>query len=287
AGFESKDGTLAGRGLNARGRMTLNTTGANDTVSTDLDMSDGQLLLGPMYADLPAHDVHVTLDAVLQPYGTSLRTLRFTDPDALRINGTMVLAADGSVRNVHLSQFSADLPAAYQRYGKTWLATMGFSDLHTSGTLDGSVWKDSHGWRAFRFDADNVSIRGKGRLTVQGLNGGFDWVRGGNRPPTTMGWKEIGFYNVALGAGKGRWQSRGGSLNLLAPMSVPVLGGQLHIHELGWNPQAGEGEHPQTSLAITDVDVRRLCDAFGWPKFSGTLAGAIPGLHYVGDRIEL
>ncbi len=287
AGFESRDGTMAGQGLGARGRVTLDTSGADDTINADLSLSDGQLLLGSLYADLPKHDVHLALDAVMQAHGTVLRTLRFTDPGALHVDGSMVLAGDGSVRNLHLGQFSARLPTAYQRYGKAWLATMGFSDLRTSGYLDGSVWKDSHGWRAFRFDARDVDIRGDGRLAVQGLNGGFDWRRGSDRPATTLSWQSLGFYRIALGAASARWQSRQGRLTLLAPLTVPVLGGRLRVSELDWNPQAAGGRHLQTAVAITDVDVRRLCEALGWPKFSGTLGGAVPGLRYAGDHIEL
>src|SRR5699024_11525304 len=37
----------------------------------------------------------------------------------------------------------------------------------------------------------------------------------------------------------------------------------------------------------TGVDVSRLCAALGWPEFTGTLGGAIPGLRYVGDHVEL
>ncbi|HET7299722.1 MAG TPA: hypothetical protein VFJ01_03635 [Oleiagrimonas sp.] len=286
AGFEGEGGKLAGQGLNASGRMTLDTTGANDTINADLNLHDGQLLLNTLYADLPDHDVHLAIEAVMQKYGTTLRTLRFTDPNTLHFNGTMVLANDGSVRNIHMSRFSASLPGAYQRYGKSWLATLGFANLTTSGRLDGGMWLDANGWRAFHFNASDVNIRGNGRLAVEGLNGGFDWSREHDRPATTLGWQKLDFYRIALGAAKSQWQSRQGRLSLLAPLSVPVLGGHLFLRELDWSPQA-KGQHLQTSLAITGVDVRQLCDALGWPKFSGTLAGAIPGLRYADDHVEL
>lgn len=287
ADFEGKGGKLAGQGLSARGRITLDTTRANDTISADLNLHDGQLLMDSFYADLPKHDVHLAIEATIQPYGTALRTLRFTDPNTLHFNGSMVLANDGSVRNLHMSRFSASLPTAYRRYAKTWLATLGFTGLTTSGQLDGSLWFDAHGWRAFSFRASNVDIHGNGRLAVEGLDGGFDWERGSDRPATTLGWQKLDFYRIVLGAAQGQWQSRQGRLSLLAPLKVPVLGGQLLLRELDWNPQADKGQYLQTSLAITGIDVRRLCDAFGWPKFSGSLAGAIPGLRYTDNHIEL
>lgn len=286
AGFEGEGGKLAGQGLNASGRMTLDTTGANDIINADLNLHDGQLLLNTLYADLPDHDVHLAIEAVMQKYGTTLRTLRFTDPNTLHFNGTMVLANDGSVRNLHMSRFSASLPGAYQRYGKSWLATLGFAGLTTSGRLDGGIWLDANGWRAFHFNASNVNIRGNERLAVEGLNGGFDWSRERDRPATILAWQKLDFYRIVLGAAKSQWRSHQGRLSLLEPLSVPVLGGHLFLRELDWSPQA-KGQHLQTSLAITGVDVRQLCDALGWPKFSGTLAGAIPGLRYADDHVEL
>lgn len=286
AGFDSTGGKLAGEDLDLQGRMTVNTTGKHPTISTDLTLHGGQLLLGPLYVALPKHDVHVSLRADMMSYGTSLRQLHFTDPGALHLAGAMIIGSDGSLRNIHLSRFSADLPAAYQRYGKAWLATLGYGKLRMDGKIDGSLWMDSHGLREFRFDANDVDVRGQ-RLAVQSLDGALDWQRGSDRPPTTLSWHSLGFYDIALGAAKTRWQTRSGTLTLLAPLRVPVLGGHLHVRQLSWKPQSDKGQNLQTSLAMTDISVSQLCKAFGWPQFPGTMAGAIPGLHYVDDHIEL
>lgn len=286
AGFDSASGKLAGQDLNVKGRMTLDTTGKHPVISTDLTLHGGQLLLGPLYVALPQHDVHVSLRADMKPYGTSLRRLYFTDPGTMQLAGAMIIGADGSVRNIHLSRFSASLPAAYQRYGKAWLATLGYGHLHTDGKVNGSLWMDAHGLRGFRINANDVDIRGQ-RLAVKGLDGALDWQRGSNRPASTLAWHSLSFYDITLGSAKTHWQSRSGVLTLLEPLRVPVLGGHLHVRQLSWNPQSDKGQHLQTSLAITGINVSRLCSALGWPKFSGTLAGAIPGLRYVGDHIEL
>lgn len=286
AGFDSPGGKLAGQDLDAAGRMTFDTTGEHTVIDTDLALRGGQLLLGPLYTKLPGHNVHVSVQAVMERYGTSLRHLRVTDPGTLHLTGAMVLADDGSVRNIHLGHFSVELPEAYQRYGKAWLATLGFDNLQTAGRLDGSLWMDSHGWRAFDVTADQVALHGA-RIAVNGLDGQLGWQRDGNQPATTLAWKNLGFYDIQLGAAQSHWQSRGGTLSLTAPLNVPVLGGHLHVRELAVDPDAGKGQHLRTALAITDVDVSRLCAALGWPEFTGTLGGAIPGLRYVGDHVEL
>lgn len=286
AGFDSPGGKLAGQDLDASGTVTLDATGKHTTVDTGLALHGGQLLLGPLYTKLPEHDVHLSMQAVMEDYGISLRRLRFTDPGTLHLAGAMVLAADGGVRNIHMNRFSVDLPAAYSRYGKSWLATLGFDNLHTKGRMDGSLWMDSHGLRAFQLNAEQVAIRGA-RIAVSGLDGRLDWRRDSTRPATTLAWQRLGFYDINLGPARSRWQSRDGTLTLVAPLNVPVLGGHLHVRQLAVDPSAGKGQHLKTALALTGVDVSRLSTALGWPEFTGTLGGAIPGLRYVGDHVEL
>lgn len=284
--FDSADGKLAGQDLAARGHVTFDADGKNNTLSVDLALHGGQLLLGPVYVALPAHDVHLAVSAVMQRYTTQLNRLRFTDPGALHLTGSMLLGAGGKVDNVHLDRFSADLSTASQRYGKAWLATLGYPDLRAGGQVEGSLWVDSHGLRSFRLQADGVDLHTR-RLTVKGLDGGLDWRRGADRPATTLSWQGLDFYRIAFGPARSRWQSRQGRLTLEAPLDMSVLGGSLHVHTLTWNPQSGSGQHLQTSLALTDVDVSALSKALGWPEFPGTLAGSVPGLRYVGDRVEL
>ncbi|HET7267148.1 MAG TPA: hypothetical protein VFJ15_03500 [Oleiagrimonas sp.] len=286
AGFDSPGGKLAGQDLDATGRVTLDTTGENTVIDTDLELQNGQLLLGPLYTQLPGHDVHLSMRAVVERYGISLRRLHFTDPGTLHLAGTMVLGTDGSVRNIHLGQFGVELPNAYQRYGKAWLATLGFDNLRTKGHMGGSLWMDSHGLRAFRINAEQVAVRGA-RIALSGLDGQLDWQRDGTRPASMLSWDGIGFYDIHLGAARSRWQSRDGTLTLVSPLNVPVLGGHLHVRQLAIDPNAGDGEHVRTALALTGIDVSRLCAALGWPEFTGTLGGAIPGLRYVGDHVEL
>src|SRR5699024_5717539 len=124
--------------------------------------------------------------------------LRFTDPGTLHLAGAMTLGSGGSLRDIHLTDFRVTLPSAYQRYGKAWLATLGFANLETRGQVEGSLWMDSHGLRAFKLDAQQVGISG-GRVAVQNLDGALDWRRGADRPATRLSWNRLGFYDIVLG----------------------------------------------------------------------------------------
>ncbi len=284
AAFDANGGKIAGRDLGAHGRFTFD-SGAG-LLSADLTLHGGQVLLGTFFAALPAHDVHLAVNALSQQYAIAVRQLRFTDPGAVHLVGALVIGNDGRIRNVHLDRFHADLPAAYQRYGKVWLATLGFPDMTTSGSIDGNLWLDSNGVRSLKFDAQDVNIASK-RLGVKDLHGGLDWRRGEPRPATELAWDALRYQRIALGPAQIHWQGRKDDVAITAPTSIPVLGGQLRLARFRWDPDAAKGQHLDLSLAATGIDIARLGAALGWPRFPGTLAASIPGLRYRGDTIEL
>jgi hypothetical protein len=158
AGFDSPDGSIAGQGLDASGRLAFDTGGPRTDFNADLKLHGGELLMGPLYAHLPAHDVHLAFAAASQGGRLSLDHLRFNDRDALQLEGALDFAADGSVRAIDLQQVRASLPAAYERYGKTWLAALGLRNLKTRGFVQASLKQGTGGPQAFAFDAREVSI---------------------------------------------------------------------------------------------------------------------------------
>lgn len=126
-----------------------------------------------------------------------------------------------------------------------------------------------------------------GRVAISGLRGGMDWSLEGDRPATTLGWTGLQFYRIPNGAAVSRWESRGGLLSLQKPLEIPVLKGQLRVGQLDWRPGAAKGQRLTTALVVLGVDMAAFSHAMGWPAFPGTLAGAIPSLRWIDDRVEL
>ncbi|PWK93045.1 hypothetical protein [Fulvimonas soli] len=288
-GFDSPSGTLAGQGLDGSGRLDLDTTGEAARIGLDATLRGGELLLGPLYARLPGHAVQLGVDASASNGGVELGRLRVGDADALQLDGALAFDAKGNLQRLRLDRLEARFPAAYQRYGQAWLAAgLGLHDMRTAGALRGTLDLRADGLHAFAFATDGLDLAdGDGRFAVDGLRGGLDWSREGERPATSLAWKQLRFYQIANGAAQSRWQSRGGTLGLQAPVDVPVLGGRLHVGELAWRPAAAKGQRLSTSLALAGMDMGAFCQAVGWPRFPGTLGGAVPSLRWVDDRIEL
>lgn len=287
-GFDTPAGTLAAQRLNGNGRFDLDTTDGAAEIDLDASLRGGDLLLGPIYAKLPSHAVSLVFHATAQNGAFALSRLRVNDADALQLEGAVGFDAKGGLKSLSLDRFHATFPAAYQRYGDGWLATMGLRNLTTSGQLNGSVDIRADGPHAFAFTTDALNLAdADGRIAVKGLRGGLDWSLNGDRPATTLGWSGLQFYRIPNGAAQSRWQSRGGLLSLQRPMEIPVLKGQLRVGQLDWRPGAAKGQRLTTSLVLLGVDMAAFSHAMGWPAFPGTLAGAIPSLRWIDDRVEL
>lgn len=287
-GFDSPGGKLAGQKLSGSGRLGIDSHADSASIDLDASLRGGEILLGPLYAALPAHAVQLSVATRSQKGVLSIPRLRLTDPDALQLEGELGFDANGDLTQLQLDRFSARLPAAYDRYGKGWLRTLGIDELVGAGEVSGQISMNASGPTAFALQTSGLDLSfAQGRLGVMGLRGALDWNVTGDRPATKLGWRALQVYRIPNGAAEGNWRSRGGALTLEKPLAIPVLDGQLRVQSLAWEPAAASGERLQTSLALTQIDMAALCRALGWPEFKGTVGGAIPSMRYVDDRMEM
>ncbi|MDN5924366.1 MAG: hypothetical protein L0H70_05140, partial [Xanthomonadales bacterium] len=289
AGFDSRQGTMAAQALDGSGRWRLDSSGKAVKLSVDASLDGGDVLLGPLYAALPAHPAQLHVDAKFVDGSVSIPSLRFNDGDALRLDASVVFNAQGDIDALHVAQLNAQLPQAYQRYAKTWMATLGFADVRSAGKLSGSLDFAGGTWRSFSLDAEHVDVHDPdGHLGANDLNGQLNWSHEGTQSPTTLAWQNLRLWSLPLGAASTHWRSHAGVLSLNAPVSIPLLGGQVFLQQLDWRPTATDKQKRLAmALVVTDVNLPALCKVFGWPTFQGSLGGAIPGLSYRGEQIQL
>ena len=287
-GVDSSSGKLAAQNLDGSGRFSVDTTQGPTQINLESTLHGGELLLGPLYAKLPEHAVQLSLDAQVQSGAIALTRLRVGDPDALQLNGAMAFNAKGDLQTLSLSRLQMNFPAAYERYGKAWLATLGVRDLSVQGDVDATLDMRRDGLHAFDFDTDGLDLAdADGRVAVSGLKGGLAWSRDSTRAATELDWQGLNLYRLANGPAQTHWHSEGGVLSLQKPVAVSLLGGQVRLNQLAWSPAAAEGQHVDASLAVVGVDMGDFSRAMGWPQFPGKVGGAITGLSVSGDSIAL
>ncbi len=287
AGLDSKGGTIAAQKLGADGnfRIDMDTVGAS--VMFDGRLQGGQLVLGPLYAQLPQHSVGLHVSGQAGPLGIKLDSLDVDDPDALRLTGALGFDRHGKLDKLNLKQFSATLPAAYARYGTGLVRSFAGTDaMATSGRITGALNYDDSGLHALDLALKNVSVGSRrGSLAVAGLDGGIDWRAGVSRAATTLKWNALSLYKLTFGPARLGLEDARGVLQLRAPLDVGLFGGTFRLDRLAWQPDAGKAQRLSAAFSVTDVDVDQLCKAFGWPAFGGKLGGAVPDLSYRGNSL--
>ena len=287
-GFDTPSSTLAGNRVDMSARLGIDTAATPTRMSVDGSFKGGELLLGPIYARLPAHAVQLSLEATAAKGAFAVSKLRVNDPDALQLQGSLAFDARGTLQKLSVDTLKADFPAAYGRYGQAWLAVLGVPKATLNGKVNASVDMRADGLHAFTFDTGGLDMADTaGHFAVRGLRGSLDWSVQGNQSATTLAWRQLDLYRLPFGAASSRWRSRGGELALQPPLNMSLLGGKMHVSQLGWRPAATKGERFNASLALAGVDMSAFSTAMGWPKFPGTLGGAVSGLRMIGDRVEL
>ncbi|HEX7370158.1 MAG TPA: hypothetical protein VF284_07765 [Rhodanobacteraceae bacterium] len=282
AGLDSKSGTIAAQKLGAEGNFRIDTGIVTTSMMFDGRLRGGQMLLGPLYAQLPRNPVGLHVSGSFGPGGISIDSLALDDPDALRLKGSLGFDRKGNLDKLNLTQFAATFPAAYTRYGTTLVQGLtGYKSVDAAGSITGSLNLDSQGLRALDMTANNLSIDSHaGSLAVVGLNGGIDWRAGATRPATQLKWQSVSLYKLAFGPATLALKDDAGTLALRKSARVGLFGGAFQIGRFAWRPDAGKSQRLSAAFAVTNVDVNQLCKALGWPPFGGKLGGAVPDLDY-------
>jgi hypothetical protein len=288
-GYENADGTLAAAHVGADGELRVDVDAGEPRFRLDARLQGGEALAGAFYVSLPDKPVAVAADLVMRADRWQVERFTWNDPDVLAFvaSGEFAPLATPPLQALRLELDDARLGPALQRYARSWLATHGYGELAAAGRLRGQVELDRAGLRRFAASAEDVTVRdGAGRFTLDGLDGTIDWDVARDRPATSFGWRALELFELPFGPARAGLASRGGTITLAQPLAVDVLGGQLRLERFTAQPRSPRGNRYTASFALGGIDMARLSDVFGWPRFPGKLSGGIPEIEFAGERIE-
>lgn len=283
-GIDTADGSIAAEGLNAQGRLRLELAD-QARVQTELAISGGEVLLGPVYAALPAQPVQLQLALLGAADRWTLQRLLLDDPSALRLEATgrIDLVAEDWLPDLRLDLRSGRADLMLQRYLDTAAATLGFAGLQARGGLRLRMQKLAGSLQGIEFEPEGLSlVDGSGRFDLGGLGGALAWTAASQPKAGELAWNAASLYGLGLGAGRVETESVEGGLGLSAPTVLDVLGGALELQRLQWRPAAEDerSDRFDLALALQGLDLGALSAALGWPAFEGELSGQIPGVAY-------
>jgi hypothetical protein len=283
--FDSPDGRFAAEGLYLD---AVGSVSGDEMSSTKIagSVQRGELLIDDFYRDFADGAMQFSLEPDWLGSALDIRSIRLTDNHALTIEGRAKLHPDREQDAWELEMNRLDLvfPGAYQRYLEPVAAAWTLDGLAVTGRISWSgLWSDG------KFHSGNLEITDltivdtlQGRFAFTGLE---TRLRPGDHSfDSKLTWQGLLFGRINLGRGEAALDSEPGTIALVKPLFLDVLGGRLNLHELkivlpGRTVDTAREPDIQLRADLEALDMEQLTAALDWPLFSGQISGHIPGVR--------
>jgi hypothetical protein len=162
------------------------------------------------------------------------------DPGRIELSGSATLdaAAAEPLRHLVLDVARSQWPAVVQRYGAAAWNAAGLDGVHVSGIARGRVTIENGMPTSADVDLERFSVRQASGAVLDGVHGAVAWRAAGDAPATQLGWRTASFDGFALGRGQVSVRQRQGRWMLARSAVLPLLGGELRIDRLVFDPNA-------------------------------------------------
>jgi hypothetical protein len=304
--FASADGTKLGENLLLSGSVEVvsNTERHPMRVAGKLSLQRGEMLWGKLFADLAGQRPVLEFDGDYSRDKDSIRLrqarLTLASTGAIEVSGTVnQLARAPSVEiQAHSDNLSAggfftffvqeNFKRQYPILDKLSIGGQIAFQLHARGNWDRLITE--------------------GRMSLQGgelRRGPNEWQIGplALTLPFQVSYPEKS--NSANRTPPGILSIRGGrfgsrsfepitsaislsdnTLIFHQPVRLVIFGGTVEITNLAWPDVVNDPKAMSFALDLRLLQLQELTDALGWPRFSGTLSGAIPQIRSTGDTLR-
>ena len=304
--FASADGTKLGENLLLSGSVEVvsNTERHPMRVTGKLSLQRGEMLWGKFFADLGGQR------PVLEFDGDYLR-----DDDSVRLRqARLTLASTGGIEVSGTINQLAQAPSVEIQAHSDNLSAGGFFTFFVQENFKRQypiLDKLSIGGQlAFQLHARGNWDRliTEGRMTLQGgelRRGPNEWEIGplaltlpfqvsypeksnsvNRTPPGILSIRGGRFGSRSLEPITSALSLSNNTLIFHQPVRLVIFGGTVEINNLAWSDVVNDPKAMSFALDLRLLQLQELTDALGWPRFSGTLSGAIPQIRSTGDTLR-
>ena len=294
--FADAAGALAGEAIAGDFRIGLeaNRSGAYAT-DGKIGLSGGQAYSDPVFLDFGAHRMEVDFAGLLAPDASSLEVhaFRLVHRDVAEISGSATLdfAGEALLTRAGLSIASLDLATALPAYVRPFLIDTALKDIEGLGRLQGELDIAAGLPRRIALKFEQVTLDSPaGSLSISGLGGELNWFDDAAYSQfaaeadstafrSRLACESARLWGIEIGAVEVPFATSGRHFRLLEPVFLPIFDGGLAIETLRVR-HAGTGQmYVRFDAGLRPISLALLSRGLGWPEFSGTLAGSIPGLQ--------
>ncbi|MEZ5498178.1 MAG: hypothetical protein R3E77_01980 [Steroidobacteraceae bacterium] len=284
--FSNEDGSVAGEKL--RGTVALQLDFATvDRPRLDITLrgNGGQALTSAAFLDFDANPSALTASGTLIGKRIDFGQLRLEQSGLLEAVGSADIDLNGPpwVLHARATIDRLQFPAAYTSYLQLALAATDFGRLDTAGHVAGTLEVAADRPVALSLATDRLEIDDrKGHFFMHQLAASVHWLADPASTPAAswISWQSGGAYGLSGAAARIDFRARGSGFELTRSTRLPIFDGALDIARLAASNLGSDELQISFNGQIEPISMPRLCAAFGWPEFAGTLGGTIPDIDY-------
>jgi hypothetical protein len=293
----NESGSIASDKLSARLQGTARNSSGEWQFAIDLSSAQGQAYVQPIFLDLGAHALRATVAGKFSN-ARELTIERFTLDHAQVAQASGAVGLDFSneqpLRSLSLQLASLEFPGAYDSYLQPLLLDTNFKSLKTAGTLAGEIELDDGAPRSVDLRIDDLTFDdGARKFALEELSGAVHWrTQAPNSDDdddtpaareavssSSLSWRGGAILGLTMGAADLQFSSSGRQFRLLQPARIPVLDGALALESFRIRNAGLPSVAFMVDATLEPIDVKRLCQTFGWPEFGGRIGGTLSKLR--------
>ena len=291
-------GTMVSEGVHALLDIALLAADERWHFELDLSSDAGEAYVEPVYVNLGDSPITFSAEGSADTGFSDLEltTFAMTQGSAMDLSGNLHARMESDDGGPSISGTfelrESSVSAIYTGLLQVFLAGTAASDLVTDGTVAGLLSIGNNELTGLDLSLEQVSIDDQqGRFAVYGLSGQLHWPGPGrdaaDAEPSRLQWDSASAWNIPLEAAVIEANLGGDDFHLSMPLRVPTMGGALRINHLVLNDFGTEAASGLLDAELEPIELGQLTGAFGWPAFSGSLAGELPFLQYESGTVTL
>ena len=259
-----------------------------------LSAADGQAYVEPVFFDLGAHPLDVSIAGLWDAGARQLRDLELSGSQKDLIGDlnaqipSLRLAPSITVEHASLSAHDLRLDGLVAGYLVPFLAGTRWESISASGSADLNLSIANNAPTAADLELRSATLKtAQPASAIETLGGSVHWVQDGLAQPSVLSWKAANYASLPLGPATLRFEASKLGLRLIEPMRQPILDGALVLQRLALADVGKPSMSADLVAELEPIDLAALCRAMGWPEFGGQLSGRVPGVHLRDGELSL
>ena len=283
--LNNEAGSIASDKLSARVQGAVSRSRGDWQFDIALHSAQGQAYVQPIFVDFGAHALRVNATGKLR--GTRQLTIERFDLDHAQVaqasgQAALDFANEQPLRSLRLQLAGIEFPGAYESYLQPLLLDTNFKSMKTAGKLAGELTIEEGAPRHVDLVLEDLTLDdGARKFAIEALAGTVHWRADGqaNEAPSALSWRSGAIFGMALGAADLQFSVGGRQFRLLQPTRIPLLDGALALESFRVRNAGLPSVAFMVDATLEPIDVKRVCQAFGWPEFGGRVGGTFSKLR--------